>query len=171
MVRIRQIKDRRITWGFSLIELLIVIILIGLLSVIGFGYYQTYLMKGRDSQRKSDLQQIRSGLEMYRADTNSYPIHDPSPSWKIVACGTSCTTPCNWNEIWSCNGSTYMQKLPKNPKGLDYRYGLAGSAYTLEVCLENASDTGDNVVDVSKSYLGFSLSNCSTNKVYQLFNP
>lgn len=174
MVRIRQIKDRRITWGFSLIELLIVIILIGLLSVIGFGYYQTYLMKGRDSQRKSDLQQVRSGLEMFRADQNTYP--PIAGTYQIKACDMisppicSVVTACTWGSLWSCGGSVYMQKLPKDPKSPtnEYHYFISGSTYYLEACLEYASDSDQNSIDVSASQTY--TSGCST-KVYQLTNP
>ena len=175
MVRIRQIKDSRTTWGFSLIELLIVIVLIGLLSVIGFGYYQTYLMKGRDSQRKSDLQNIRSGLEMFRADQNTYPASVISAGkYLIAACDpSSCltATQCNWNSIWSCGttGSVYMQKLPKDPRSgttpYDYHYTLNGSTYTLEACLENANDP-----DWTTPGSAWGTS-CISGKIYQLTNP
>jgi len=59
--------------GFTFIELLVVTTLVLVLSTVGVVSYQTAQRKGRDSKRKSDLEQIRAALEMYRSDTGSYP--------------------------------------------------------------------------------------------------
>ena len=59
--------------GFTLIEVLIVISIIGLLSavtLIGLGGFRA---SGRDARRVADLRQIQNGLEVYYARNNSYP--------------------------------------------------------------------------------------------------
>ena len=59
--------------GFTLIEVLIVISIIGLLSaatLIGLG---TFRGQGRDARRLGDLRQIQNGLELIYSKTGSYP--------------------------------------------------------------------------------------------------
>lgn len=90
--------------GFTLAELMISISIITILIVAGFVYFTDVLRKSRDNRRKSDLEQIRSALEVYRLDTanktypanlqilitgnyitNSRIITDPLPSQYIYA--------------------------------------------------------------------------------------
>jgi len=65
--------DKQKNFGFTLMELLIVIAILGLLATIGLGSFRTSQMKGRDAQRKSDLSQIQKALEMYYNDYSGYP--------------------------------------------------------------------------------------------------
>lgn len=60
-------------YGFSLIELLVAVSLIAILSTLGISGFQAVTRGGRDALRKSELEQIRSALEMYRSETGSYP--------------------------------------------------------------------------------------------------
>lgn len=54
--------------GFTLIELLITITVIGILAAIGTATYATAQQKARDSQRKSDLTQIKKAMELAKSD-------------------------------------------------------------------------------------------------------
>ena len=53
--------------GFTMIELMIVIIIIGILATLGGAAYSKSLQKGRDTKRISDMQEIQKGFEMYYA--------------------------------------------------------------------------------------------------------
>jgi prepilin-type N-terminal cleavage/methylation domain-containing protein len=61
------------TAGFTLIEVLVAATIIGLLSTIGFTAFQAITRSGRDALRKSDLEAVRSALEIYKTESNSYP--------------------------------------------------------------------------------------------------
>jgi len=59
--------------GFTLLELLVSITIIAVLTAIGIVSYSSVNKRSRDVKRKSDLEQIRSALEMYRSDNGAYP--------------------------------------------------------------------------------------------------
>jgi prepilin-type N-terminal cleavage/methylation domain-containing protein len=115
-------------FGFTLIELIIVVAMI---SVLAGGVMLALnpaarINMSRDGVRKSDLRQIQSALEMYRSDLGAYP-------GSLSACGSSLT-----------GGSpvvTYMQRIPCDPTSAgSYTYAVVGNGYTLRACLQNASD-------------------------------
>ena len=85
--------------------------------------------RARDAQRKSDLRQIQSALELYRSDQGAYPATNI-----LSTCGTG---------VSLGSGSTiYMQKLPCDPStGSPYPYALTATGYTLYACLENGNDS------------------------------
>ena len=60
-------------YGFTLIELLVVVTIIGLLTSIGVLSYQSTNQKARDGRRQTELEQIRTALEIYRSDVGTYP--------------------------------------------------------------------------------------------------
>ena len=60
--------------GFTLVELLIVISVIGVLSSLTvFTNISKNLQRSRDGRRQTDVEAIRSALEIYRSDKSSYP--------------------------------------------------------------------------------------------------
>lgn len=60
--------------GFSLIEVLVVVAIIGILSVIVLVTLQGTRESARDSRRLSDLASLRLGLALYYSDHEQYPI-------------------------------------------------------------------------------------------------
>ena len=116
--------------GFTLIELLVAISIIGILSSFLLANFIGVRQRARDGVRKSDLRQIQSALELYRADKGSYPTADLFP-----ACGNQ------FNDTAS-PPIVYMKKIPCDPStSASYTYTLAGSGYNLLACLENSNDS------------------------------
>ena len=124
--------------GFTLIELLIVVAIIGILSTLLMTNFIAVRQRARDAQRKSDIKQMQSALELYRSDVGSYP----PPSALNALNSVACPTPSSF----TYSGTTYMQQIPCDPNGStyyhsgNYYYTSNGSTYTIYACLENSSD-------------------------------
>lgn len=105
--------------GFTLVEMLIVISIIGVLAAIGLSIYQPILKRSRDSRRISDLKLIQSALEDYHADQLYY-----SPS---VTPGT----PLNFGT------KNYLNEVPKDPSvSQTYNYVPSPSSCTGNTCTD-----------------------------------
>lgn len=108
--------------GFTLIELLVAMTIIAVLSGLALVSFQGARKTARDGKRKTDLEQIRSALEMCYADTNNYP----GTIYNDVSCTVDSTT------------RTYLSGTPKDPatNGNYYYDGSAGTSYRLCATLE-----------------------------------
>jgi len=70
-----QMSDVRHPKGFTLVELLIVIAIIGILISVGLASFRRAQTQTRDGQRKADLENIGGALEQYYSDNNIYPAN------------------------------------------------------------------------------------------------
>jgi general secretion pathway protein G len=68
----KRIKDLRKD-GFTIVELLIVIVVIGILAGLVFVQFNNVQGRARDSERKADIRLIESKLAEHRADSSAYP--------------------------------------------------------------------------------------------------
>lgn len=71
--------------GFTIVELLIVIVVIGILAALVLNTFQGVQARARDTERKTDLVSISTQLEAYYADFGHYP----SGSTTVDTCGAN----------------------------------------------------------------------------------
>lgn len=121
--------------GFTLIELIVVIAILGILATIGLTSFQTSQMKSRDARRKSDLEQVQRALEAYMNDYGNYPAANAGGIDGFLWGG----------EMKDAKDTLYMKQLPKDPRGNpEYCYlTVAATPYTyykLYAKLENSED-------------------------------
>lgn len=130
--------------GFTLVELMVVIAIIGILTSIGIFAFLSSQQKSRDSRRKSDLSNVASALEMYNNDVGSYPLSGTgADEGTIKGCGDTTKTVCAWGTSFAnTTKATYMIKLPVDPTSeRTYYYEKSGSGYRLYARLENVQDS------------------------------
>ena len=163
MMRIQLNQRSRFTQsGFTLIEILIVMVIIGILATLGAGSFQSSQIKGRDARRKSDLKQIVNSLEVYYNDRKTYPLGSDG----LIA-GCAGLTPCSWGEQFSDENDTiYMVVLPSDPKSsLSYHYESDGTSYQLYARLENNLDMAvpKDAQDASQVFSGLACGSLECN--------
>ena len=59
--------------GFTLIEILIVVAIIGILASITIPKYQKYVARAKNSMAMSDLKNFKTGMEAFYLDNQRYP--------------------------------------------------------------------------------------------------
>ncbi len=117
--------------GFTLIELLIVMTIIAVLAGLALVSYQNARKTARDGKRKSDLETIRSALEMCYSDDNQYP---DSISGSVTCVGNS----------------TYLDPTPTDPIPTGNYYYDRTSTTTYVLCAYLEGGAPDNCI-VSES--------------------
>lgn len=129
------------TQGFTLVEILVVMMIIGVIASMLLVNFQDARTRSRDSVRKADLRQVKSALQLYYNDYQQFP---DSNGGSILGCGVGAGGQCSWGGAFAADGTTYMNALPLDPLNSgDYVYeytNVDADTYTLSVSLENASD-------------------------------
>ena len=122
--------------GFTLIELLVTMGVIAVLTGMAVFNFNQSRMRARDVQRKSDLGQLMSALELYKIDNGSYPVNTHYPAIDKN------------NEFQTLLlGGEYTKTTFVDPKGSswqNYYYTNNGGSkmkYSIMTCLENKADT------------------------------
>ncbi len=102
--------------GFTIVELLIVIVVIGILAAITIVAFNGVQGRARDSQRIQDMQSIVKALEIYKATNGSYPAAVGTANasgWEVSHDGTVAT-----NFLSALVTSGTVSKVPLDPKNV-----------------------------------------------------
>ncbi len=114
--------------GFTIIELLVVIVIIGILVALTLPNLFSAQARGRDTDRKNELKNIQQKLETWFNDNGAYPADRAT---MITDLGLT-------------------QDEEEDPKNNDYGYTSTGDAYTLTADLENDDDK--DAIDANGTY-------------------
>lgn len=112
--------------GFTLIEIMVVVVIIGLLAAFIVPQVMGRVDEARITKVKGDVQMLETALSMYRLDTARYP----NTQQGLMALVTKPEDPLVRN--WKPGG--YLSRVSKDPWGSEYRYvypGTKGREYDL----------------------------------------
>lgn len=113
---------RRFTGGFTLIEVMIVVVILGVLAALIVPKVMGRPDEARAVAAKQDVASIMQALKLYRLDNRKYPSTEQGLR-ALVEKPTQSPVPDNWK------AGGYLEKLPKDPWGAPYQYlnpGLRG---------------------------------------------
>ncbi|MBI3443673.1 prepilin-type N-terminal cleavage/methylation domain-containing protein [Candidatus Woesebacteria bacterium] len=142
--------------GFTLIELLVTIAIIAILVALSLFALRGVREQGRDARRKGDLEQIRSAVELYKADCNDYPAALSSP---LVGDG---------NPASCAIANTYTRTIPQDPGSptrVYYYFRPTATTYVLCAALENPPSPAMDLTGCTGA------ANCGVACNYKVTNP
>lgn len=112
--------------GFTLVEILIVVVILGILAAIVIPQFTDAATEAKESSLKTDLQAIRSQIELYKIQhTDELPGNGTASFYQCMEGKTDV-----YGAVWSSGVSygPYMQSLPKNPFNDQNSVEINGSA-------------------------------------------
>lgn len=102
--------------GFTLIEILVTISIVGIISAISYVSYSSAQSSGRDSKRKQDLKSIQTALELYRQQNKSYPLSFTGAAPATNSCCDDANVIDSKEAGWFTALSNFINAIPKDPQ-------------------------------------------------------
>jgi general secretion pathway protein G len=112
MTLVRPFSRRGVS-GFTLIELMVVLVIIGVLAALIVPNVLDRADDARVTAARTDVNNLMQSLKLYRLDNQRYPTAEQGLQ-SLIAKPTSGPVPPNWKP--------YLEKLPNDPWGRPYQY-------------------------------------------------
>ena len=110
-----KISSKSTQRGFTLIEIMVVVVIIGVLGAIVVPQFMSRPDQAKVTAARTDIQAIATALEMYRLDTFNYPSTQQGlEALSSRPAGTPVAK--NWNP------QGYLKSMPMDPWGMPYQY-------------------------------------------------
>ena len=111
----RSMQNQRRIKGFTLIEILVVIVILGILGAVVAPQILSRPDTARVQAAQTDLRTLSAALDIYRLDNFHYPSSDQGLEALVQA-------PSGFPEAKGWNPDGYIKKLPEDPWGMPYIY-------------------------------------------------
>ena len=110
--------------GFTLIELMVVLVIIGVLAALIVPNVLDRTDDARATAARTDVNNLMQALKLYKLDNLRYPSGEQGLQALVIK-PTVGAIPPNWK--------TYLDKLPKDPWGQAYQYANPGLKGEIDV--------------------------------------
>lgn len=112
--------------GFTLVEIMVVVIIIGLLAGIVVPNVMDNLDKANIQKARADFSSLQTALKLYRIDNFTYPTTEQGLE-ALATKPSIAPVPRNYKE------SGYIDALTKDPWGNDYQYMSPGEGHEYDI--------------------------------------
>ena len=112
--------------GFTLIELMVVIVILGILASFVVPKVMDNPDKARIVKAKQDIRALESALNLYKLDNYNYPSTDQGIE-ALISKPSGTPEPRNWKS------GGYLDRMPKDPWGNPYLYMSPGTNGPIDI--------------------------------------
>lgn len=137
-------KNGRPQRGFTLIEIMVVVVILGILAALVVPKVMSRPDEARIVAARQDVQALGQALKLYRLDNQRYPTSEQGLR-ALVQKPAIAPLPPNWKP------GGYLDRLPQDPWGHDYLYlnpGLHGEIDVFSYGADGASGGEGNDADI-----------------------
>ena len=130
--------------GFTLIEIMVVVVILGILAAVVVPRIMDNPGKARVAKAKQDIRQLESALELYKLDNFNYPSTQQGLD-ALVSKPSGDPQPKNYKQ------GGYIKSLPKDPWGNPYQYlspGVKGEVDIFTLGADNQPGGDGEAADV-----------------------
>jgi general secretion pathway protein G len=136
---VNNLEERRSEKGFSLIELIVVLVILGLLAAVVAPNVYNKLAKGKDQIAKIQIKELEGALQLFSFDVGRYP-ESAEGLESLVR---------NPGNMDSWKGPYLAKALPADPWGRPYAYRCPGTHSDFDLFSFGADGTEGNEDDIS----------------------
>jgi general secretion pathway protein G len=137
---------RKAQQGFTLIEIMVVILILGLLATLVVQSLRGATDKAKRTKAMADIAELKTALDRYYIDNGSYPSSEQGLQ-ALVTPPSQGTQTANYEE------GGYIRRIPNDPWNNPYAYQSDGSNYSLKSLGADGAEggTGKNAdIDASQ---------------------
>jgi general secretion pathway protein G len=130
------------TAGFTLIEIMVVIIILGLLATLVIPNITGYTEKAKREKARADIASLEGALELFRADNGFFPTTEQGLDALVIK-PTTGRIPPKWME-----GGYFRKGIPLDPWGNRYVYfspGRHGESYEIISLGADGQESDDDI--------------------------
>jgi general secretion pathway protein G len=122
--------------GFTLIELMVVVVILGILATMVVPKVMSKPEQARRTKAKVDIRSIQTALNMFKADTGRFPTTAEGLQALVTNPG-----------VKGYASDAYLERVPNDPWGNKYIYispGVHSKDYDLKSCGKDGEDGGSD---------------------------